>query len=177
MKAGLLSHRKPQINPGGPKADLSVRWGCRADGIRAGRRSMPTKYLVGRFCPKSASLFILVLHHPSSQSWFHIQLYLVGACRRRCTEEMYLVGACAVALLHLGPAGSADRLFHRVLQILDVTTRFLLSLAGATLHLTAQPLFGPLCLNEPSRFKHQKRDVDLRQRPNSQHAFCPVSPM
>ncbi len=45
---------------------------------------------------------------------------------RHMPKEMYLVGGSVVALLmvtllHLGPA---DRLFHRALQILDVTTRF-----------------------------------------------------
>ncbi len=51
---------------------------------------------------------------------------------------MYLVGATVVALLQLGPADPADLLFHRVMQILDVTTRFLLSLAAAPLHWIAR---------------------------------------
>ena len=92
-------------------------------------------------------------------------MYLVGTCRRRCTEEMYLVVASVVAPLHLGPADSIDHLFHRALLPLGCNGSILQPSSGVIVLLIAHPLSGSPCENRLQDLKNQKRDVDLRQRP------------
>ncbi len=84
---------------------------------------------------------------------------------------MYLVVASVVAPLHLGPADSIDHLFHRALLPLGCNGSILQPSSGVIGPLPAHPLSGSPCENSLPDLNTQKRDVDLRQRPNSQHAF------